>query len=299
MDIRQMRYFIAVVETGGFRAASQKLNITQPAISTAIAKLENSLGVRILDRLPRRVTLTGEGRVYYQHAKSILAQIDSAHDDMQALNQLKQGIIRIGASAMIAPYILPEHLLEFINKHAGIKIELRHLAGTELEQALRQGDIELGLTAREKVGQELNKEPLFRDKFVACLAKDHPLTKKKQLTWKDVFKQPMALFGPARYLREYLSAFAHDRGLELNIALQTDTLEFLIRACQQTDMISIFLESALKGDRRVTSRPIKQYSEITISAVWSKNASLSIAGKAFIDFLISRRDPVISKSLRS
>ncbi len=204
---------------------------------------------------------------------------------MNALAQLKQGIVRVGAPAMIATYILPEPILSFISDKEGIRVKLLQMGGIDVEKQLHEGAIDLGVTGADHVDPRLFSTPLFKTSTRVCMSKTNPLARKRVLSWNDIIDQPLAIFDRNYYLRNYMEKIAATRGRELNVILETNVPAFLMAACERTNVVSVLLEEAKKGNDQVLMKPIHNNPQTTISAIWSKNSSLSLASAALLDFL--------------
>ncbi len=285
MDVRQLKYFLAVDECGGFHAASEKLNITQPAVSTAIAKLEESLGVRLFDRAGRQPRLTREGAAYRQHARSILAQIDAARQDIAALAQLQKGLVRLGAPVMIASHILPQPIIAFRTRYPGVRIQLMQMGGMEVEERLADGAIDLGFTGAERISPKLMNAPVVTSAARACMSRSNPLAHKKSVSWADIAGQPLAMFDRSYSLRRYLDELAEQKCMDLDVVFESNIPALLSAACANSNLVSILLDGMKVDADELVMKPIRGGAAMTVSVLWAKHASLSVAGAAMLAFL--------------
>src|SRR5260370_39211938 len=114
MEMHQLRYFVAVAETGNFSRAAEQCHVAQPSLSQQIQKLERGLGQRLFDRLRRRAVLTDAGRLLLERAQVILAAALDAESRLRDANQLAEGRLSIGVLPTIAPYLLPRALGRFL-----------------------------------------------------------------------------------------------------------------------------------------------------------------------------------------
>ena len=124
MDLKQLTYLLAVRDAGSFTRAANSLHVAQPAISMAIAKLEQQLELRLFDRQDRAVRLTPEGEVLCRHAERLLLQMHQAEAEMAELKGLERGEVRIGIPYMMGSYYFPSRLMAFKHGYPGLKIRV-------------------------------------------------------------------------------------------------------------------------------------------------------------------------------
>src|SRR6185436_13619593 len=120
MELRHLTYFLMVAERLNFSRAAEALHVAQPAISQQIRALEDELGVRLFDRLGKRVTLTHAGQALLPHARRILAAVEAAQNEVRELTTLVHGTVSLGAPTTVSTHLLPEQLTRFKQEHAGL-----------------------------------------------------------------------------------------------------------------------------------------------------------------------------------
>ena len=167
LDLQQLRAFFLVVQAGGFSAAARRLNRTQSAISHAVRKLEDSAGMRLLERRGREVRPTEEGQRLYKACESVFATLDSAQEDLLRGRSRAEGRIRLGATVEFGCSVLMHHIQPFLAAHPGIEMDF-HLSHDLLTPLLRE-DVDLAIDCVEHTLVELDRTPLFREAYmVAC-----------------------------------------------------------------------------------------------------------------------------------
>ncbi len=164
-SIRQLRYFVALAETGGFGRAAEIVHVTQPALSQQIKELETTLGARLVDRLPRGVQLTRAGQEVLRRARRILSEVG----DLEPAVRLSRGLsgrLRLGVIPTVAPYLLPLALTRLRARDLTLDIRVREAQTEPLIEALGQGRLDAVVAALPLPGSNLVAEPLFEDRFV-------------------------------------------------------------------------------------------------------------------------------------
>ncbi|HEC2567459.1 TPA: LysR family transcriptional regulator [Raoultella ornithinolytica] len=170
MSVKQLRAFLAVAHTLNFAHASERLNISQPALSLTIKGLEEGLGGALLQRSTRRVTLTQEGEIFLPMARQLLADWDNAEEAMRQSFTLQRGKISIAAMPSFAANVLPEVLKAFRDRYAGINVTVHDVINEQVIEMVREGRVEMGIAFEPAPTNNL----LFTPLGAVCLPLDNP-----------------------------------------------------------------------------------------------------------------------------
>ena len=147
MDLRHLRAFVTIVEAGGFLRAAGRVNLSQPALSRQIHALETELGVRLFDRIGRRVRLTSEGEDLLTLSRRLLTDAESLGDRARALRSGRSGLLRVGATPQVIETLLARFLPRYRRRHPGVEVHLVEDGGARLPDRLERGDVTLALIA--------------------------------------------------------------------------------------------------------------------------------------------------------
>jgi len=186
MELRHLRYFLAVAEELHFHRAAARLHISQPPLSQQIRALERELGVTLLERNRRRVTLTAAGESFRDDARSVLAAVERASERARDVARGSLGSLSIGfvGSAMFSP-TLPDILREFRAGHPDVELVLRELPTVAQLNALVRGELDLGVIRgpieETEIDPQLEFLTIQRENLVAALPSDHPLASRRRL----------------------------------------------------------------------------------------------------------------------
>ncbi|MGB7756650.1 MAG: LysR family transcriptional regulator [Salinisphaera sp.] len=175
MDFRQLRYFVALAETLHFGRAAERLHITQPPLSRQIAALENKLSVTLFARHSRHVELTSAGADFYQHAVRLLADAERAGDSARAIAAGATGTLRLGFAMYAAFSLLPRLVRGFSTAQPRITLGLEEILPRDMDQALREQRIDVGLGMPTGRPGHLGYKPLVREPLCAVLPATHTL----------------------------------------------------------------------------------------------------------------------------
>jgi DNA-binding transcriptional LysR family regulator len=170
----QLRYFLAVVETGSFTKAAKRVFVTQPTLSAGIKKLESDLGSQLFDRTSKRVFLTECGTRFVPHAKSILYQLNLAEADIKSTGLSR--ILRLGALMTIPSAVISNILAAFNRETTGLILELFEGTEQEIQNRLDEGKIDIALTIIRPTLKQAH-EPLYKEGYSVAVADHHPLAK--------------------------------------------------------------------------------------------------------------------------
>jgi DNA-binding transcriptional LysR family regulator len=197
MELRHLRYFVAVAEELHFGRAAQRLHIAQPPLSRQIKDLERELDADLFERLPRGVQLTAAGRAFLPQARLTLAQAERAKRSAQRAAQGETGRLRVGfIDAATYPGVLPG-VLAFFRMHLPlIGLSLFEMDSAEQEEALREGRIDIGILQSPPADAErwLHVEEVYRDHLIAALPKSHRRASRRRLALADLADEGFALF---------------------------------------------------------------------------------------------------------
>jgi DNA-binding transcriptional LysR family regulator len=212
MTLEQLRIFVAVAERQHITRAAETLNLTQSAVSAAIAALEGRHDAKLFNRIGRRIELTEVGKVFLTEAKAILSRVQTAELALAELNDLRRGTLFVQASQTIASYWLPRHLVVFQRAYPAIDIRLSIGNTAQVAAAIQTGTAELGFVEGEVLNPLLVSRPIARDKMVVVVGSGHPWADRKALDvaeiagaeWvlreagsgtRSIFEQALAGFG--------------------------------------------------------------------------------------------------------
>ena len=188
MELRHLRYFVAVAEELSFRKAAQRLNVSRPALSKQVKDLENEIAVKLLDRDTVSVSLTKAGEIFLEDAQQLLSHAESAIERANEAQSGHRGKLRIGSVGIIATDFLPKTLKIFHQKYPGVEVEFVEMLPTEQLRALPLGKIDIGFA----YGKEVENMPSLRSLcvihsiFGVAVSRQHPLAERKEVTLKDL-----------------------------------------------------------------------------------------------------------------
>lgn len=223
ISYRNMLAFIRVAESSTFAEAAEKLHLTQPALSTAIKKMEEQLGGKLFSRSTRRVHLTPEGETLLPTAKRLVNEWDDAFEDMQTLFAMQQGKLTLAAMPSFAEARLPAILKNYHQRYPNIRLRILDIVMELVIESVLAGRAELGFTFEPELQDGLTFMPMFSDHFVAVAHPEHPLAKHGDVDWKQILQYPFVAMNRGSTVRKWTEQVASNTG-HLNIIAETGQL---------------------------------------------------------------------------
>jgi len=185
LDLRQLRAFVAVVQTGSFSSAARALGMSQSAVSQAVRQLEEELRVRLIDRTPRSLKLSKVGVDFLPGIQRLLADLDHQLQDLRDLREHRRGHVTVACVPSVALRLMPDVLATFKRQHPLVNITLKEVSRHQIIAFLRSGDVELGIANVPGDDPDLDAKLLLTDSFALVMRRDHPLALKDFVTWED------------------------------------------------------------------------------------------------------------------
>jgi LysR family transcriptional regulator, hydrogen peroxide-inducible genes activator len=287
MELHQLRYFCAIVDSGSFSRAARQTHVSQPSLSQQIRKLEDELGARLFDRLGRSVRLTEIGQTFLPRARAVLRELEGARGDLAQQENSMRGTIVVGVIPTVAPYLLPAHLTKFSRKCPEAEISIVEEITPILLERLRAASIDLALLALPIRGHEFESFPILTEPLFAALPQKHSLSRRRSLALKDLRAEPFLLLRDGHCFRENALA-ACDRGrLHPQIVFESGQFSSLLSMVGAGMGISLVPEMALDRKYPCAYIPLADNQATrTIGAVRLRGRSLSRLHNAFLSQLL-------------
>ncbi len=194
MELRQLRYFVAVAEESHFGRAAQRLHMSQPPLSMQIKGLEAELGVELLHRSTRRVTLTDAGRVFLEKARTILRAVEEAQEAARGAEHGTQGHLRVGFISSATLSLLPPSIRLFRERFGGVELELKELTSAQQVDALYEDEIKVGLVRLPMQAPGIQFEPVLEERLLVALPSGHELEKFDRIPLEAIVDVPLIFF---------------------------------------------------------------------------------------------------------
>jgi len=257
MEITQLRYFVAVAELLSFTKAAERCHVSQPSLSQQIQKLEQELGLQLVDRLGRRVKLTDAGETFYERAATIIDAVDDAKSCVQRGDDWQKGAISVGAIHTIAPYLLPEVVTRLTQRFPQAQVTVAEQLTEELIANCLAGELDVGIVALPIPEPRVKAERLFTDRLVAALPSGNALVKQKRIVLDDLTREPFVLLDDMHCLGRQTLQLCADRNCAPAVSCRTAQLLTVQEFVALGQGVSLVPEMAASRDQdeRIKYRP--------------------------------------------
>lgn len=241
----RLKVFYSVAKHLSFTQASKELYISQPAITKHIRELESLYGVRLFDRLGNKISLTDAGKLMLEHCEQILAAYRRLEYDMNLLKNEWTGDLRLGASTTISQYVLPPILARFTEKYPKVNVTLMDTNSRNIEQALQNHDIDLGLVEGVFRLPSLKYEPFLHDELVPVVGIQSKLAQKDEIGLDELQQLPLVLRERGSGTLDAIEMAFDEVGLKLssmNVRLYlggTESIKSFLRCSDSLGIVSL------------------------------------------------------------
>ncbi len=227
MNLRALKYFVTLAEMRHFSHAADACYVSQPTLSTQIKKLEEELGVQLVERAPRKVMLTPIGEEVAERARSVLRDLDQIHALARRAKDPSAGILRLGIFPTLAPYLLPHVVPRIRQRLPKLQLQLFEEKTANILTMLHQGKLDAGIMAEPIDDDSLQFEPLFEEPFVVALPDEHPMAGRDAISLDDLRGQELLLLEDGHCLRDQALEVCQLSGAHEKVDFHATSMETL------------------------------------------------------------------------
>ncbi len=286
MELRQLRYFLDLVETQHLTRSADRLFVTQSTISHALKLLEDELGVLLFDRLGRNLRLSRSGRSFSTYAARAIQELEAGRMAMADLSNMQAGCVKVGVIPTFLSSLIPQVVAEFTSLYPRVDVVIEDLRADMIEKKLLDGELDIGLAFHPATQPEINSENLFSERMLAVFSKYHPLAKQKRVNLKALAEYQLALLPTSYVTRRMIDVAFKNAGLNPKVSVQMESIDALISTCVAPHLVTIVPERAVAGQVNLLAIPIQQPNMLRHAGIlWRKDASRSIAATEFARIL--------------
>jgi DNA-binding transcriptional LysR family regulator len=296
MDLHQIEIFCVLIKFRSFSKAAETLYLTQPTVSGHIKNLETELGVKLLDRLGKRIVPTEAGEVLFRHGQKLLELRDEARQEIEGIAGNVNGLLKIGGSTIPGAYILPERIGAFKKKYPAPSIHLYINDTAKTTESVLNGDLQIGVIGARSADAHLETHPFLKDELVVAVPPDHAWARKKNISIDALAGEPFILrekgSGTRRIMEERLgkAGFSPTDLNPVAIMGSSDAVRQAVKAGLGVSILSIrALRDDVQANRLIAVRVTGVPFERSFSIILLKGRSRSLLCKAFLDFLLSKK----------
>lgn len=197
VTVRQLRAFIAVLDCGSFGGAAESMHLSQAALSGLIKELETRLGVRLLDRSTRQVSVSVVGASFEPMVRRVLISLEEALESVVNLRELKRGVVRVAAPETLSCTLLPQLIANYSDRYPGVDVRFADVPIEDVISGLESGRSDIGFgPVHVPANADLHIQPLFLDPLCAVLRPDDPFARQSSVSWQDLQQRPLISYMP-------------------------------------------------------------------------------------------------------
>jgi LysR family cyn operon transcriptional activator len=285
MELRQLRYFLAVAECGNFTRGAEKVAISQPSLSVQIAALEEELGAPLFDRLGRHVALTEAGRLFRDHAQRVMRETELAAQSVRDLTGAEQGRLVVGALSTVNSYLIPPLVCRFKQRFPHVHLQVHAQPSSMIEEAVAANRLDLGLCLLPVTNDHLVMSRLFTETLVLVSPPDVHL-RAKRIPMRDLATLPLVLLPSDYCLRKMIESECAEAGVRPQVSVEMASPEGILEAVKQGAGMTILPELFVRHRIRGTGlRVIELYDPVPRHDVCVVSLARRHLGKAAQEFV--------------
>ncbi|NML43275.1 LysR family transcriptional regulator [Ramlibacter sp. G-1-2-2] len=224
LDILGVQAFVAIAELGTFRRAASHLHLSESALGRRLKKLEDDLGVRLLLRTTRAVSLSQEGAEFLPRARAVVHDLAASLDSLRSPGGNPTGTVRIGCLPTVAALLLSPLLRDFAEAYPQVRVQIFDRSATEIREAVLNGEVDFAITVAGQPHAKLVAEKLFSEPMVVACPAGHRLAKRKFVTWAQLGKEALISIGNQSANRALIEDLVRGQSLQLSWAYQVEHL---------------------------------------------------------------------------
>ncbi len=285
MTLRHMKIFLAVYRTRHMTRAAQQLSMTQPAVTRAIQEIESYYGIRLFERINRKLYMTETGNVFYNYAVHIVDSFDQMEKGLRDWDKL--GLFRVGTSIAIGSALLPEVLVRFQRDYPELRVRSTVSNGAALQQALLDNELDFAVIEGNTDREELAKRSIAPDRLVLILPPDDPRIGQEGLELKDLAQDAFLLRDKGSVGRAFLERVFALHNIPLVPAMESVSTQAIVQAVHLGLGISFLPERLVEGAVRAGVVATKELRDETFMRenhiIWHKHKFLTASAKALMD----------------
>lgn len=290
MTINQLLYFISIVENKNFLEASENLNISQSSLSKSIQRLEDEMGLKLLDRSRRNATLTEEGKLFYKGAVKTLASHNEMLKSIDDYSKNKKDKIRIATLPIVSQYNLSEKLINFSNKNSSTELIVSEIEDYSILSELDKDNYDFAITRKELIDEsKYEYYTIDEDRLVAILPSFHHFSLRSELSLKELKDERFILMN--KYVSVYSTCIkaCEECGFSPNV-IRTARTESIISSVKSGEGISLLMEKNIGvfSSNNLAVIPLEEEIISTVVIVHKKGAKLSVASKSLLNYILDK-----------
>jgi len=257
VEIRHLRYFLAVAEAGSFSRAADRLGISQPAISQQMRDLEAGLRVSLFQRRGKRILLTPAGLIFLEHARALLRELENLLQELGREPGQVRGGLHLGVVPILNVALVPHLLGLFAAGHPGITLTAEEISSTEIETALEEGRMDVGLGFLTRHSPNLRYERLCTDEFALIVSETHPWWNRRAIRFAELHQQRLLQLPDSFVMRRMSDEISRNHRVRPRTVAEINAIGTLLRSLGPLEAAALMPKIALRGKEGLKLKAIR------------------------------------------
>ena len=257
LEIRHLRYFLAVAEAGSFSRAANRLGISQPNVSQQMRDLEVALRVSLFQRRGKRILLTSAGVIFQEHARAILRQLENFLEELNREPGQLRGTLHLGVVPVLNVALVPRLLGLFAADHPGISLTVEEISSTDIETALEEGRMDVGLGFVTRHSPNLRYERLCTDEFALIVSEAHPWSNRRVIRLSELHQQRLLQLPDSFVMRRMTDEICRNHQVRPRTVAEIDAIETLLRSLAPLKAAALMPRIALRETKGLKLKAIR------------------------------------------
>lgn len=278
MELRHLRYFLAIADTRSFTRAAERLHVTQPTLSHQVKQLESLIGTVLFERNTKEIALTAAGRLFKPYCERILKEIESSALAISELEGLMRGTLRMAVFHSFSHSMLPVVLSEFALRYPGVHVTARLVPRVDMERDLLNAELDFAVAYVVDDNDQIVADRLFDEELVLVVGSKHSYADRKVLPMRELAELPLVLLTAEFGARQFVDRFFTDNGLRPHVVLEMNAIEPILAIIRDSGLATVLSAGAIvDGLGLRTVRLTEPVPKRTIGILWQRNGHRSAA----------------------
>src|SRR5207302_4284347 len=230
VEVRHLRYFLAVAEAGSFSRAADRLGISQPSVSQQVRDLETGLRVSLFQRRGKRIFLTPNGLIFQEHARSLLRQLENCLQELGSEPGQLRGALHLGVVPVLNVALIPDLLGMFAAGHPATNLIVEEISSTEIETALEEGRMDVGLGFITRHSPNLRYERLCTDEFALIVSAAHPWVNRRIIQFSELHQERLLQLPDTFVMRRMTDEICRKHQVRPRVVAEINAIGVLLRS---------------------------------------------------------------------
>jgi len=283
MELRHLRYFVAIADSGTMARAAERVFVTQSTLSHQLAQLEKEVGDALFERVGRNLRLSDPGRQLLGYARSVLALIDEGKQAVTQLRALATGSLRVGVIHSFSASLIPVVAAGFVRQYLGVKLQVPELTAVDLEAQVAEGALDLGVAFFPPATDAVLGEHLFDDTLALALPAKHELASARRVRFSQLSEVPLAMLGQRYRTRRMLDSYFQQAHVSPRVIVEMDSVDALYRIVEQGVAAAFLPARTTRASSRVRLVQVTDPKPVRAAGlIWRRSGYRSVAALAFV-----------------